>query len=970
MSVRIIAALNKVYLIVLFRYYGKTNHTMMKRIRRSIFILLLSVIISGVLSGQIKDLNAPIPPDPNIKIGRLDNGLTYYIKYNKKPEQRIELRLAINAGSICENDGQLGLAHFCEHMCFNGTKNFPSNRIIDMLEEMGMKFGEEINAYTSFDQTVYMLKVPVDKAESVNRGFQVLEDWAHQVSLDDVEIDKERNVIIEEWRLGLGAEERMMQKYLPVLLKDSRYAERLPIGKVDILQTFPYDTLRSFYSTWYRPDLMAVVVVGDIDPGLAEEKVREYFGRIPAAVNPKPRREYPVPENEEPLISVVTDKEASGYNAQIMFKQPKSGQITYGDYRNSQIRSLYIGMLNKRFREQTMKPDAPFLYAGAGYGDFIGRSVDVYSLFAAAKENRLTESIEAIMAENEKVRQFGFTATELERQKMDVLTMYENGAKEADKVESGTYADEYIRNYLDKESIPGYQNEFELVKGFLPDITLEEVNQLGKKWTGGQNLIALITAQEKEGIIVPTEEQIAEILISARSKNVEAYVDEVTDSPLLAEAPAPSKVIKRTENKIFGFTELWFGNGVRMILKPTDFKNDEIVMTAFSPGGTSLYPDNDVMSASLASTIISQSGIGDYDFTSLQKKLSGNTAKLSPYINDLREGVSGSCTPKDLETMLQLNYLYFSGIRRDEDAYNSFISRMKNMIKPMRSVPRVIFQDTLSKIISMNSPRVISVPSDNQLEMVSLDRIMYIFRDRFADASDFTYLMVGNFKTEEVIPMLEKYIGGLPSISREETWKDLTPGFPGGITKVRVPENSEPQSQVAMVWKGDFKWKTDDRQGFAMLMSILEIRLRESMREDQGGVYGVSFDGSASRLPHPTYTISSQFGCKPENLEKLSQTVIDEMNKVRKEGPSETDLNKVKETMIRERETQVKENGFWLGYLQNHYINGNKILTLDEYKSLVNSMTVKKIKAIASRYLDTGNYVEVYLTPKEEAATN
>jgi len=942
----------------------------MKRNTRSIFILILLVIISGAVSGQIKDLNAPIPPDPNIRIGRLENGLTYYIKYNKKPEQRIELRLAINAGSICENDSQLGLAHFCEHMCFNGTKNFPSNRIIDMLEEMGMKFGEEINAYTSFDQTIYMLKVPADKPESINRGFQVLEDWAHQVSLDDVEIDKERNVIIEEWRLGLGAEERMMQKYLPVLLKDSRYAERLPIGKVDILKTFPYDTLRSFYSTWYRTDLMAVVVVGDIDPQMAEDKVKEYFGRIPAAVNPKPRKEYPVPENDEPLISVVTDKEASGYNAQIMFKQPKSDQITYKDYRSSQIRYLFIGMLNNRFQELTMKPDAPFLYAGAGYGDFIGRSVDVYSLFAAAKENQLAKSIEAIMAENEKVRQFGFTSTELERQKMDVLTMYENGAKEADKVESGTYADEYIRNYLDKESIPGYQKEYELVKALLPGITLEEVNKLGKEWTGGQNIIALITAQEKEGIKVPTEDQVTEIIKSARSKNVEAYVDAVTESPLLTEVPVPSKVTKRIDNSVFGFTELVFGNGVRMILKPTDFKNDEIVMTAFSPGGISLYPDNDVMSASLASSIISQSGIGDYDFTSLQKKLSGNTAKLSPYINDLREGVNGSCTPKDLETMLQLNYLYFSKTRRDEDAYNSFLSRMKNMIKPMRSVPRVIFQDTLSKIVSMNSPRVIAIPSDTQLEMVNLDRIMYIFRDRFADASDFTYIMVGNFKTEEVIPMLEKYIGGLPSIRRTEIWKDLTPGFPEGINKVIVPENSEPQSQVAMVWKGDFKWKTDHRQGFAMLMSILEIKLRESMREDQGGVYGVSIDGGASKLPHPSYTISSQWGCKPENLEKLSQTVIDEMNKIKNGGPEETDLNKVKETMIRERETQVKENGFWLSYLQNHYINGNKILLLEEYKSLVNSMTVKKIKAIANRYLDTQNYVQVYLTPKEEAVAN
>ena len=935
--------------------------------KKSLFIsiLALSVLALPGAFAQIQDYNSPIPPDPNIKIGKLDNGITYYIKYNKRPEQRVELRLAINAGSICETDGQQGLAHFCEHMCFNGTKNFPSNKIVDMLEAMGMKFGAEINAYTSFDQTIYMLKVPTDKVESINTGFQVLEDWAHQVSLEDVEIDKERGVIVEEWRLGLGADDRMMQKYLPVLLKGSKYADRLPIGKVEIIKSFPYDTLRSFYRTWYRPDLMAVVVVGDIDPKLAEEKIREYFGRVPAQANPGRRTESPVPDNTEPLISVVTDREASGYDAQIMFKQPKSDAITYNDYRSSLMRSLYARMLNKRFQEIGQKPDAPFMYAGSGYGGFIGRTIDVYSLYAGAKENQLEKSIEMVLTENEKVRQYGFTSSELEREKMNILTLYENGAKEADKTLSATYADEFIRNYLDKESIPGYQKEFELVKEMLPSITLDEINKLGQSWITGKNIIALITAQEKEGIKVPTEQQVAEIIKSAGSKKVEAYVDVSTEAPLLSEQPSPAAVVKRTENRDFGFTDLLFGNGVRMILKPTDFKNDEILMTAFSPGGLSLYPDQDVMSATLAATIVVQSGLGDYNYTGLQKKLSGNTARLSPYINELREGVSGNCSPKDLETLLQLNYLYFTRIRRDDDAFNAYLSRMRNMIKPMRAVPQVIFQDTLSKIVSMNSPRVIAVPTDAQLDQVNLERIMAIFKDRFADASDFTYIMVGNFKTDEVVPMLEKYIGGLPSIKRKEIWRDVTPGFPAGKTVVDVPKNSEPQSQVAMIWRGDFRWKPVDRQGFVMLMDILTIKCRESMREDQGGVYGVSINGSPSKLPTPKYTIQSSWGCNPDNVEKLSQTLLDEMNKIKKNGPTETDLNKVKETMIRERETQVKENSFWLSYLQNHYMYGNKILSLEEYKDLVNSFTVKKIQTVANKYLDTESYVKVYLTPKE-----
>jgi zinc protease len=936
---------------------------------RFLFVLVCWGFAYTICSAQIQNPDKPIPPDPNIRIGKLDNGMTYYIKPNKKPEKRMELRLAVNAGSICETDAQQGLAHFCEHMCFNGTKNFPSNKIISMLEEMGVKFGAELNASTGFDQTVYMLKVPTDSIEWINRGFQVLEDWAHQVSMDSVEIDKERGVITEEWRLGLGAEDRMESKYIPVILKGSKYAERLPIGKVDIIKSFPYDTLRAFYKTWYRPDLMAVVVVGDIDPKLAEEKVKEYFGRIPKAVNPKPRLEYQIPDNIEPLISIVTDKEASGYNAVIFYKHPKSDNVTYTDYRNQLMRSLYTGILNNRLQEISQKPDAPFLFAGASYGSFISRNPDVYSLSVGAKENQIDKSLEVILTENERVRQFGFTATELEREKKDILSSYEKMAKESDKTESRSYADEFIRNYLTQECIPGIQKEFEIVKEYLPGIGLEEVNKLGQSWTTDDNMAALIMAQQKEGVKVPSEQQVADIIKSIKSKKIEAYVDKVSDVPLLSQIPVGSKVTKRTDNKDFGFTDLKFANGVHMILKSTDFKNDEIVLSAYSPGGTSLYPDADIMSATLASTIITQSGLGDYDFTGLQKKLSGNTAKLSPYINDLREGVNGNCSPKDLETMLQLNYLYFTRIRRDENAFNAYISRIKNMIKPLRAMPQMIFSDTLSKIVSQNSPRVIALPSEAQLNQINLDRSIAIFKDRFADASDFTYLMVGNFKIDEVIPMLEKYIGGLPSVKRKEIWKDQTPGFPKGLLVVDVPKNSEPQSTVAMIWKGDFKWNVEDCQAFIMLMNILAIKCRESMREDQGGVYGVSINGSTSKLPESKFSITATWGCNPENIKKLSQTVLNEMDKIKKDGPTEIDLNKVKETLIRERETKMKENGFWLTSLQNHFFLGDILLSLEEYKTFVNSLSGNSIKVLANKYLNTNSYVQVDLTPAPKTET-
>jgi zinc protease len=932
------------------------------------FILVLCGFVFSLASAQIANPDKPIPADPNIRIGKLENGLTYYIKANKKPEKRMELRLAVNAGSVCESDAQQGLAHFCEHMCFNGTKNFPSNKIIDMMEEMGVKFGADLNASTSFDQTVYMLKIPTDSIEWINRGFQVFEDWAHQVSMENAEIDKERGVITEEWRLGLGAEDRMQSKYIPVILKGSRYAERLPIGKIDVIKSFPYDTLRTFYQTWYRPDLMAVVVVGDIDPKLAEDKVKEYFGRIPKPVNPKPRVEYQVPENDEPLISVVTDKEATGFNASIFYKHPKSDNVTYTDYRNQLIRTLYTGMLNNRLQEIAQKPESPFLYAGAGYGSFVSRSMDVYSISVGAKENQIEKSIDVALTENERVTKFGFTATELEREKKETLAMYEKMAKESDKTESASYADEFVRNYLTQECIPGIKNEYEIVKEFIPGITLDEINKLGQSWTTEKNVAALITAQQKDGVNVPTEQQVADIIKSVKSKKIEAYVDKVSDLPLVATIPAGTKVTKRTEDKTFGYTELKFANGVRMILKSTDFKNDEIILTAYSPGGISLYPDNDVMSATLASAIVTQSGLGDYDFTGLQKKLSGNTAKLTPYINDLREGVNGNCSPKDLETMLQLNYLYFTRIRKDESAFNAYVSRIRNSIKPIRSNPQMVFSDTLSKIVSQNSPRVIALPSEAQLNQINLDRSLAIFKDRFADASDFTYIMVGNFKVDEVVPLLEKYIGGLPSIKRKENWKDLTPGFPKGLVVVDVPKNSEPQSTVAMVWKGDFKWNIKDNQAFTILMSVLNIKCRESMREDQGGVYGVSINGSVSKIPEQKFSISAYWGCNPDNIKKLSQTVLDEMEKIKKDGPTEIDLNKVKETLIRERETKLKDNNFWVNALQSHYFTGDALRSLDDYKAFVNSYSGSDIKAIANKYLNTGTYVEVTLTPAPKPA--
>ncbi len=916
----------------------------------------------SIAHAQNFELQTPLPVDSAIKVGHLDNGLTYYLRHNVKPEKRIELRLAVKAGSICETDLQLGLAHFVEHMCFNGTKNFKENELVNILEEMGVKFGADLNAYTSFDETVYQLQVPSDRTDLVEKAFQILEDWAHQVTFADKDIDDERGVIVEEWRLGLGAGDRMRKKYLPVMLKGSHYAERLPIGDMNIIKNAPYSELRKFYTDWYRPDLMAVVVVGDIPVEEMENKVKQHFSVLKNPENAPKRVEYNIPDNTDPLIAVVTDKEATNNIVQMYIKHPKVIEKTVGDYRDVLIQQLYNGMINKRFNELRQDPDAPFMYAGSGYSGFIG-PIDTYSSYAVAKENEIGKALETILTENERVKKFGFTQTELNREKQAVLTNYDQMAKEADKNNSDRLADEFVRNFLEKEPIPGIINENAYAQHFVPDVTLEEVNALAKKWITDENVCIIVMAPEKEGVVVPTENDILQILRASKQANLKAYVDQVVDEPLLAEKPKGTRVFRRKDNPDFGYTELLFLNGVQVILKSTDFKNDQILFSGFSPGGTSLYLDEDYMSAMMATSIVTASGLGNFDQIALGKKLTGNTAKLSPYIGEIYEGVNGSATPKDLETMLQLNYMYFTAVRRDEKAFNTLISQISNQVANMKANPMYAYMDTLQKVVTSNNSRTITIPTEQQINRIKLDNALYIFNDRFADASDFKFVMVGNFKVNEVIPMLETYLGGLPSKKRVERWRDVTPEFPSGITKLEFDRNSEEQSRVNVYMKGDFKWDLKERLYFAMMTDILNIKLRESMREEQGGVYGVRLSGNVSRFPRARYSLEFVWGCSPDNVDKLVATVFDEMNKLKTNGPTEIDLNKVKETMIRERETAMKENSYWQQVLLNTYRQGDKLFTLEDYEKMIRSVKERDIRMMARKYFDETNYVLGELMP-------
>ncbi len=932
----------------------------MIRLINLLWLLPLFTLIRPAI-GQEK-----MPIDPNIKMGKLDNGLVYYIRKNAKPEKRVELRLAVNAGSILETDDQQGLAHFCEHMCFNGTKNFPHAELVNTIERMGIKFGADLNAYTSFDETVYMLKVPTDQTDLIDKGFQILEDWAHQVTLDGKEIDKERGVILEEWRLGLGADDRMRKKSFPVIFKDSKYAERIPIGKPEILKTFKHETLRQFYKDWYRPNLQAVIVVGDIDVDQMEQKIKQHFSGIQNPVNERKREIFDLPDNKEPLVSIETDEEATSNTVMFFYKHPKKYIETIEDFKFQLMQDLFTGMINNRLEEIGQKPDCPYIYAGTQYGEFLARTKDSYLGYAVSKENQIEKSLETVMTENQRVKQFGFTATEFERQKTELLKRYEKQAKEFDKMESGNLAMEYVYHFLAKNPIPGAVKEFEFAKQFLPEIKLEEVNALSKQWITDNNLVVMITAPKKDGIKVPTKDDVLKIIDKVKSLQLTAYEDKQTDAPLLAKIPEGSKVVNRKENKDLGTVEYTFENGAQVILKQTDFKNNEIQFSGYTLGGTSLAKTEDILNAMYASSIIEECGLGQFSKSDLKKKLAGKDIDITPYIQDLKSGYNGKLAPADLENMLQLPYMYFTDIRKDAEAFKAFMFKLKSQFMFISSNPQFAFFDKFTKIITQNDPRTILIPTEEQLQTVTLEKSIQFFKERFNNARDFKFFFVGNINENEALPLIQKYIGGLPSQAKSEMWKDVSPKFPSGIVQETVYKGKDEKGFVGMAWNTNYEWSSENNIKTNMLIKILDIMLRENVREKESGTYGIQARLDYDKYPKEEISVTIIFGCDPKNQDKLSKVVIKQMQELQKKGPSEENLKKIKEQLIRERETDLKKNNWWIRKLDNMYYYNDLTGSLNEYNNIINKVTAKDIQELANKYFVMNNYVKVYLKPEKK----
>lgn len=938
----------------------------MPNLNRSLLLLLLCILGQwSVTLAQQTDI--PLPMDPTVISGQLDNGLRYFIKQNNKPENRAELRLAVHAGSLQEDEDQLGLAHFTEHMAFNGSEHFEKNELVDYLELTGARFGPDLNAYTSFGETVYMLQVRTDSMELLEKGLLILEDWAGGLSFAPEEIDKERGVVVSEWRSRLSPDQRLQQKSFPVLYKGSRYAERLPIGEPEIIENADYATIKRYYDDWYRPNLMAVVAVGDFDTAWMESEIKRRFADLENPSNPRERQDYSIPMHEETRTVIATDKENSFTRIQIAFKHPETPVKTKGDYRQSIIQSLYNRMLNARLVEIRQQPDPPFTFAYSGYGSDLG-DLDNYFLYAFVSEGGVRRGISSVYTETLRAMEHGFVETELERAKSEAILAAERAFKEQDKTPSARLVSGLVSHFTDESAFLSAEQRLELITELLPTVSLDDINPMPKQWITETNRTMVVTGPEKEGVVLPTEAELLAVLDSIGNLDLEPYIDEVSDAPLLDEELRTAEITDEKTWPELGISEWTLSNGIKIVLKPTDFQNDQIIFTAFSPGGSSLYPDEDYFNASNAISIIDQSGISEFSLSELNKKLAGKNVSVGPYIGELVEGFNGSTSPEDLETMLQLIYLYFTAPRKDAEVLQSFVVQQKSILENILVNPYYYFANEKNKIKYQNHPRRKALPDISDLEGLNVDKIMEIYQDRFADAGDFTFVFVGNFEPEDLRPLLQQYLGSLPVTKREESWKDVNADLPTGTIEKTWVRGAAPKALVEMVYHGEFDYTPDNRYAFTSLISALRIKLREAMREDKGGVYGVTVRSVARQRPDTTYAITISFNSEPDKVEELIATAKSEIDKLMENGVEQTDIDKVTETQRQGKIKNLKENSYWLGRLSGIYQNGDSLenLTMEALEKAIEGLNSEVLQQAAKAYFDTENYMQFVLLPEEK----
>ena len=911
----------------------------------------------------------PLPVDKNVRIGQLDNGLTYYIRHNKLPENRAEFYIAQKVGSILEEPQQRGLAPFLEHMAFNGTKNFPGDDkglgVIPWCETVGIKFGTNLNAYTSIDETVYNISnAPIDRTGVLDSCLLILHDWSNYILLKDDEIDKERGVIREEWRSRNSGMLRVYTDLLPTIYQGDKYADCMPIGSIDVINNFPYKDIRDYYHKWYRPDLQGIVIVGDIDVDTVEAKLKAVFADVQKPVNPAERIYYPVTDNKEPIVAIGTDKEVDDPSIEIYFKQdatPDSEKNNVGYLASQYMTSMISSMLNARLSELVQSANPPFTRASSYYSDFfVAKTKEAFALSASSKADGIETALKTLLQETERARRFGFTESEYARARANYLQSLESAYNEREKTKHGSYVREYVQNFLNGEPIPGIEAEYAMMNQLAPNIPLQAMNMVMQQLVPDSNQVVIIAGPAKESLKYPTKEEVINLLKGMKDLDLQAYVDKVSDEPLMKEAPKGGKIISEKEGDIYGSTKLVLSNGVTVYVKKTDFKADEIRMKGTSLGGKSIFPDKDALNFAVMDNVIAVGGLGNFSQVDLTKVLAGKKVSVNAGLGATTENVFGTCSPKDFETMMQLTYLTFTAPRKDAEAFESFKNRMKAQLESAQANPLSSINDSLQKAMYNNHPRVVMMKPE-MVDQIDYDRILEMYNDRFKDASDFTFYFVGNIDLETAKPLIAEYLGALPAINRKETFKDTKMSIRKGVYKNEyAKEQQTPTATIVFLYSGKapYTLKNDILLSFAT--QVLDMVYTEEVREKEGGTYGVNCFGDLQKYPKEQLLLQIVFQTDPAKKDKLAGIVVDELKKLAAEGPSDVHLQKVKEYMLKKYADNQKENGYWMNNLNDYFYYGMDMT--EGYTDIVNSITAKDIQKFVSDLLKQGNEIEVTMT--------
>ena len=930
-------------------------------------LLTLGFLLIVSASAQL-NLNDKLPFDSKVKMGKLSNGLTYYIRPNQKPEKKVELRLVVNAGSILEDNDQQGLAHFTEHMAFNGTAHFKKNELVNFLQSIGVDFGADLNAYTGFDETVYILPIPLTDPSNYKKGMQVLQDWASGLTFDHKQIDEERSVVLEESRLGKGAEDRMFRKIYPKQYEGSRYALRLPIGKDSLLKSFKYDAIKRFYRDWYRPNLMSVIVVGDIDVAETEKMIQQYFGGLKNPVNPRARFSASVAPRKLSEAMVVTDKEATNVQVELNYSTVKSTTATtINDYRKETIiKSLFTTLLNQRMNELSQSGNPPFTFAGSNFGSY-ARGYEAFNSFAIAGKKGADTALNAILTEIERVKKYGFTQSELDRAKKQQLASIERIYNNRDKTESSTFVQEYIQHFLQQEPAPGIEAEYKYKNELMPSIKLEEVNALANELKQQEKIFLSVQGPEKTDNPLPTTNNLLAAVSNIGKANIKPYEEKTLSTSLLKTTPTAGALVKESKNDVLGITELQYSNGAKVIIKNTNFKQDEIILNGFKKGGTNAYGVADKYSAQYASQAVQQMGIGEFSPVDLRKFMAGKIANANVSLNGLTTRVSGNSTIKDASYMFQLMYLYFTGIRKDEALFNGWKEKQKSQVQFMMADPTTAFIDSVYKTLYAGNPLAPSaIPAAEDFDKINLDRSLTIFKELTADASDFVFILVGNVDVEAMKPLLATYIGGLPSKGAAGKIVDNGVRIAKGNKELNFYKGKEQKSFIFNVFSGEVTYSEDLALKTEMLNEILNIKIIEELREKIGGIYGGGIGGSISKYPFEGYTLALQLPCGPENVDKLTKAANEEIEKIKTNGPEQKDLDKVKKSLLEKNITNMKENRYWSNLLQGVYFTNNDPQRIVNFEKLVSEVKIEDLQKTANLLFDGKNSVKAVLYPEKK----